>query len=368
MKNILAILLTILLLQGGEVFARSSGRSYSSGASSSCGRSYSSGGASSGVGRSFSSGASHAYSSGGSSTPKSYSSGGSSPKSYSPGGNSSKPYSPGESSGRSYSPSGNGSKSYSTSPASKPNSFGGGSFASDTTPHASSSRSFGRSYSAGGSNSFVGKSATDPKGNFNSALTSAGQGEDSRIAYEKHYTTPAGTTKPYTPADQSKAERIRSVDENRYRNYDYRAQVYYGNYPPTHYNDYWSPFLMGYLLSSSVHSTDRAAWVYNHRDSIDDARYHDLVARDAGLAAQLRQMELQHVQRDPNYVLPTMVNDPDLMYDKGFRRFRSQAWSLGGVRLFLDVGCGFRAWSGYVVVLYPGVVDESKECLWPDGL
>ncbi len=231
MKNILAILLTILLLQGGEVFARSSGRSYSSGASSSCGRSYSSGGASSGVGRSFSSGASHAYSSGGSSTPKSYSSGGSSPKSYSPGGNipksysagesssksyspggnGSRPYSPGESSRRSYSPSGNGSKSYSTSPASKPNSFGGGSFASDTTPHASSSRSFGRSYSAGGSNSFVGKSATDPKGNFNSALTSAGQGEDSRIAYEKHYTTPAGTTKPYTPADQSKAERIRSV-------------------------------------------------------------------------------------------------------------------------------------------------------------
>ena len=61
-----------------------------------------------------------------------------------------------------------------------------------------------------------------------------------------------------------------------------------------------------------------SGWVYHHRDSIDDARYHDLLARDAGLSAQLRQMELQNVQRDPDYVLPTMVNDPDLMYDKGF--------------------------------------------------
>ena len=227
MKRILAILLVFLLLPG-EAFARSSGRSYSSGGGSSCGRSYSSGGSSSGMGKSFSSGGSHSFSSGGSSSFKSYSSGGSSGKSYSS------------------SPASNG-QSYSSSPASRSNSFGNSSFAvhatphsstsssfgSDTTPQASSSKSFGKSYSSGGSSSFVGKSATSPPGGFNSALTSAGQREDSRIAYEKHYPTPAGASKTYTPSDHIRAERIRYVDENRYRNYDYRAQIFYGNFAPS---------------------------------------------------------------------------------------------------------------------------------------
>ena len=111
---------------------------------------------------------------------------------------------------------------------------------------------------------------------------------------------------------------IRYVDETRYRDYDNRRQGYYGGYHPTYYNDYWSPYLMGYLLSSAVNSGDRAAWVYHHRESIDDARYQDLLARDAGLADQVRQLEMQNVQRDPAYVLPAMANDPDLMYSKEF--------------------------------------------------
>ncbi len=179
-------------------------------------------------------------------------------------------------------------------------------------------------------------------------MTSAGQREDSRIAYEKHYPTPTGASKTYTPSDHIRAERIRYVDENRYRNYDYRAQVFYGNFAPVRYNDYWSPFLMGYLLSSAVNSTDRAFWVYHHRDSIDDARYYDLLARDAGLSAQLRQMELQNVQRDPNYVLPTMVNDPDLMYDKGFvdsaRQHGPSVSSVAGWTLLIVAVFGAAIW------------------------
>ena len=261
MKNTLSILLLFLLLQGGA-FARSSGRSYSSGSShSSSGRSYSTGSQFSSFGKSYSSSSSHPFSSTGSSSPKSYSSAGSSnPKSFS-------------------NPSASKSQSFGMSspgPAAKSNSSGG-------SP-------CGKSYSSAGGNSFLGRSAARPKGNFNSGLTSAGQAEDSRIAYEKHYSTPAATSKTYTPSstpaatsnaytpsDRVNVERIRSVDETRYRNYDDRALVFYGNSRPAYYNDYWSPFLNGYLLSSAINRADRAAWVYHHRDSIDDARYQDLV-------------------------------------------------------------------------------------------
>lgn len=345
MKNTLSILLLFLLLQGGA-FARSSGRSYSSGSShSSSGRSYSTGSQFSSFGKSYSSSSSHPFSSTGSSSPKSYSSAGSSnPKSFS-------------------NPSASKSQSFGMSspgPAAKSNSSGG-------SP-------FGRSYSSAGGNSFLGRSAAVSKGNFNSGLTSAGQQEDSRIAFEKHYSTPAatsksympsntpaatsktytpsstpaGTSRTYTPSDYVKVERIRSVDESRYRNYDDRALVFYGNSRPANYNDYWSPFLNGYLLSSAINRTDRAAWVYHHRDSIDDARYQDLVTRDAGLAAQLEQMKLQNVQRDPGYVLPTMASDPDLMYSKGFvdsaRRHGPPVWSVAIWTLVVVVLVGMAVW------------------------
>jgi hypothetical protein len=330
MRNVLSILAILLLLQG-EAIAKGSGRSYSSGSSSSFGRASSSSSSSShasGFGKSYASGGSRTYSSAGSSAPKSFSS-------------------PGSSAPKSYSSSGDGSKaslfgkSAATFPA-RTNSPGSAP-TSATRSNSSTSHSVGgsKSYSSAGGNSFFGKSAVAPKGNFNTGLTAAGQREDSRIAYEKHYTTPVGTTKTYTPSDQAAAARVRSVDEYRYRNYNSRVQIFYGNSQPAYYNDYWSPFLMGYLFSSAVNSTDRTAWVYNHRDSIDDARYRDLLARDAGLEAQLNQLQTQNVQRDPNYVLPTMANEPDLMYDKGFvesaRAHGPSVWSVA-VETLLAVG------------------------------
>ncbi len=149
-------------------------------------------------------------------------------------------------------------------------------------------------------------------------MTAAGRSEDSRIAFNKQYSTPTGTIRTYTPADRVKADRIRTVDEPRYQNYDHRAVIFYGNSRPTYYNDYWSPFLNAYLLSSAVSAMDRAAWVYHHRDSIDDYRYQDLLAHDGALAARVQQLEAQGTQPDPNYVLPAMANDPDLMYAKDF--------------------------------------------------
>ena len=315
MKNVLSILLLVLLLQG-EVLARgSSGRSYSSGShSSSFGRSASFGSQSNSFGKSNLSFGNRSYSSAGSSSPKSYSS--------SPPGTS---HSFGVNSVR---------------PTGKSDSFG------------DSSSGGSKSYSSAGGNSFLGKSATGPKGNFNVGLTSAGQREDSRIAYERHYTTPAGTSKTYTPADRVKAGRIRSVDEARYQDYDRRTVIFYGNSRPTYYHDYWSPFLNAYLLSSAVSAFDRTAWVYHHRDSIDDYRYQELLARDAGLSARLQQMESQNMPRDPGYVLPTMANDPDLMYSKGFvdsaRQQGPSVWSVAFWTLFVSGLVGLAMWLGFV--------------------
>ncbi len=126
--------------------------------------------------------------------------------------------------------------------------------------------------------------------------------------------------------------------------------IFYGNSRPTYYNDYWSPFLTGYLLSSAVSPFDRTAWVYNHRDSIDDYRYQELLARDAGLSARLRQMESQNVPRDPDYVLPTMANDPDLMYSKGFvdsaRHHGPSVWSVAVWTLVVAGLVGLAVWLG----------------------
>lgn len=163
-----------------------------------------------------------------------------------------------------------------------------------------------------------------PRGDFNSGLTQAGQHESSRITYQRGqaslptYRTPKGTTKSVSASEAPHVDKVRSyVTHERYITYDNRASVFYHGYAPTSYNDCWSPFLMGYLFSSAINSHDRAEWVYNHRDSIDDARYRDLVSKDAKLEAELKQIQEQKKAADPNYTLPGMT-DPDLQYNKDF--------------------------------------------------
>lgn len=75
---------------------------------------------------------------------------------------------------------------------------------------------------------------------------------------------------------------------------------------------------MGYLLSESLNSHQRATWVYHHRDQMDSARYQELLAKDAELKALLEALEKEKVARDPNYVLPALAQNPDLQYSKDF--------------------------------------------------
>ena len=138
--------------------------------------------------------------------------------------------------------------------------------------------------------------------------------EDSRISFQKHYSTPTGTAKTYTPSDYVRADRIDSVDYTRYHNYQIALAYFTETRRP------FTITIIGLLFSTPIDFVGRerdrpASWVYNHRDSIDDARYEDLLAHDAGLA--VRCSWTQQRAAGPNYVLPTMVNDPDLCIPKG---------------------------------------------------
>jgi len=158
-------------------------------------------------------------------------------------------------------------------------------------------------------------------------LSDAAKKEESKAAYQKANPPPQVTYKSSTgkvattkPADAARVQTVRNVTYERHVTYDHRASTFYGGYygHPVYYNDYFSPFLMGYLFSSAVNANDRALWLYNHRDAMDEARYRDAVSRDAALSARVAELEAQQVQRDPNYVVPAMAGDPDLQYNKDF--------------------------------------------------
>lgn len=157
-------------------------------------------------------------------------------------------------------------------------------------------------------------------------MSDAAKKQESKIRYEAAtqpkptYKTPKGEEKPIKP-DSPHVQTVRKyVTHERYVTYDNRASTFYGPYysAPQPYNDFFSPFLMGYLLSSAINSHDRATWVYHHRDQMDEARYKELLAKDAELKARLDALEKEKKARDPNYVLPTMKDNPDLQYSKDF--------------------------------------------------
>lgn len=340
MKKILVAVLCLLLVCDSPAFA---GKSYSSGSRSS-GRSFSSG-----SGRSFSSGSSRSsgrsYSSGSSRSSSSSSRPSSPSRSYSP-----------PSSSRSYSPSSkpsssSSSKSYTPSytPSSKPTgkSYSTGSGSSKTytpsytpskpSPPVATSPS-GKNYSGGSSKPpNAGGSATSgeppPKGKpsgstFNSGMSTAAKKEESRQKYQaatapkSTYTPPGPSGKPQSvKADSPQVQNVRRyVTHERYITYDNRASVFYGGYygHPVYYNDPFSPFLWGWIMSDAINSHQRALWMYHHQYDMDSARYQAMLAKDAQLQAEIDALKTQNLARDPNYVPAQMQDNPDMMYSKEF--------------------------------------------------
>jgi hypothetical protein len=309
---------------GGRSFSAPSGRSYSSGGGgrsfSFSGKSYGSGGGNS----SFSPGG-RSYSSGGrGSTPsvtptsggRTFSSGGTSPR---PGGISSSPVPPavgGRSSPVSV-PSSSG-KSYGAPRGSKPS--------PPLSPPGGYTSPSGKSYSSRGpAGSSTSPSAGGRKGpgGFDAAAAAAQQKEESRARFTKGqspaptYTDPKGTVRPIDPKDQRIDELRKQLDQERWSNRDLRERQYYRDYynrPLVVYHDPYSSPFWWWLLDQNLDT--RAWWVYHHQQVMDAARYQALLARDAQLEAQLRQLEAQGVVRDPTYTPPGLP--PDLMYTDAY--------------------------------------------------
>ena len=183
---------------------------------------------------------------------------------------------------------------------------------------------------------------------WNNKLTDSGKSQESKSNYDvakgRSSSIPATPAKP-SPTPKSSYTNSAGVEKkiehdspavtsirktttiNNYHNYDSRASVFYGNsyYHPQPYNDYFSPFIMGWILSDALNSHQRALWVYHHRDSgnsdynISDERYAELLRKDATLQAELDKIKAQNISKDPSYVPPQLGEEnTDLMYDKKF--------------------------------------------------
>jgi len=250
-----------------------------------------------------------------SSTPK-YSSGtkqSSSPPKYSSGSKPSPP--PKYSSGSKTDPKPSGSK------------YGSGSPDTGSSKYGSKGKGFATGGNPSGSSSSTGppKSGNklDPGGQL------AQQKFDSKNSYKPQapkteWKDPkTGQTRSFTQAEKGQVDTVRkTVTHERYITYETRYHDFYGPYgyagrPMVYYSDPFGPFFYLWLFDRCT-ADERARWAYNHRSEMDDARWRDMVRRDADLEARVRALEAEKKARDPNYVPPAMKDNPDLMYNPDF--------------------------------------------------
>jgi hypothetical protein len=284
MKKILVFVITLGLI-ASSAWAKP-------GSSSGGGRSYS--GGSNGGGRSFSG------SGGSSSKPPSYSSSPSSGKTYS-GGSSSKP---------TVSPPSSGGKTYS----------GGSSSGSSTSSHSGSSSTSSTS------------SKPPTKVTYDNAAIKDHKTVESRQTYKAsfqkgdtaktEYKDSKGNSVKIDPKDK-KIESLRNqLSDEKWSNRELRERNFYTSYysrpplfsPMVYYSDPYNPFFFLWLMDRSLE--ERSMWVYNHRSSLDENRYRDLLAKDTILAARLKELEMKNAAKDPTYA-PKGI-DPDLMYTDSY--------------------------------------------------
>ena len=192
--------------------------------------------------------------------------------------------------GRSYS-----SGSRSSSPSSS-HSYSSGSRSSSRSYSAPS----GKSYSSGNKSSVK---SSDSKPSFFGKAEKAQAKQDSKASYDK-----------YKASSQS-YDYLKHQPKEVYTTRVVRQETVFHNYynsprPMVVYHDTsWNPFFWMWLLD---HPTRQADWVYNHRSELSDERYHDLLAKNKDLEAQIKALEEKKVAKDPNYSPPEI--DKDLMY------------------------------------------------------
>ncbi len=137
------------------------------------------------------------------------------------------------------------------------------------------------------------------------------------------YVDRSGQSHTIDPGDARVTQLRRELDQQKWVNRQLREQTRYGNYYtnyatlwPTgvYYRDPYSNYFWLWLLAQSLDT--RASFAYNHYDAIDQARYRDLLSRDANLEARIQQLEAEKSQRNPTYV-PEGI-DADLMYNDNY--------------------------------------------------
>lgn len=269
---------------------------------------------------------------------------------------------PSSSGGRSYSSSSG--KSYSSGSRSSSGSSRS-SFGSKSTNTSIGGSSFpsryskGKTYSSGSTSSsekglsswFGSKSSSS---DFNKSLSQAAKKETSKTNYiaAKESSKPKSSVGDNDASKYSKGKSYASTSNQdnstkstsasyrpRYRSNDYenRATIFYGPYytQPTYYNDSFSPFIMGWLMSDAVSSRSRAEWVYNHQGQIDQARLDDLLRKDAKLQAELDNLKAQQSPVDTSYVPTELQGNEDLMYSKDFLEKTNSSFSLLSALLWI---------------------------------
>jgi hypothetical protein len=324
MKKIMVACVVLFLMASGDLLAQrsggSSGSSRPSSGSSFGGSSRPSSGSSSGgsSGSKYSSGSPSA-----SSGSKSYSSG--SPSKSTPSASSgSKNYSSGNASGSKYSSTPPAATSPSASSGSK--NYSSGKPSSSPPPSGAISGS-GSKYSSG----------TPPpsaSSNFNASLSDSAKKQESKVAYQKAtapkstFTTSTGQTVSIKPNDK-KVETIRTITNEQYVTRNVRVTNFYG---PT----YGSPIPQSYSVfqhdplynvwfwmwltdRNRCPSSDYYDHCYNHRNSISDSEWKELVKKDAQLEAKMEQMEKERKGvRDESYRPAQFKDNPDLMYTDSY--------------------------------------------------
>ena len=209
-------------------------------------------------------------------------------------------------------------------------------------PPANPSFSSGRSYSSGSSSAGFpsGKSfstdaarhaefGTRPShGNYDASAGALKQREASRAAYvvgqtpRSTYVDPSGRSQPIQRDSQVVRQLRSDLNYERWQNREQRERQFYGGYwngwysarPAYYYHDPFSNLFWYWLMSQSFNT--QAQWAYNHRDMMDDARYRDLLAHDARIEQEIRNLEQQGVRPDPTHTPQAMP--ADLMYDDNY--------------------------------------------------
>ena len=193
---------------------------------------------------------------------------------------------------------------------------GGGGFRGGGRSFSGGSRAGGfggtRSFSSPKAPSPANQGTSKPSGGFttryDSGAASAQRAQSSKSLYQR-------ANGVFNGGRATNTERVGPVSQETIETRPERNRSIFGRYTtePVRvvYHDSFNPWFWMWLLDRG--QRDRDLWVYNHRDEMDDARYHDLLQKDSDLEHRLHDLEQQGVPHDPSYTPPGV--DQDLMYD-----------------------------------------------------